>query len=171
MAAADKSLTRTGTEKVLYTNSTGGEVYYIGVKSEDQEGAEYGFAGVATDIPFRQRTNGNIIVTFLFPPFPVAIPDGSPSDPGHVAIIGLTTEQGAVRRAVVTNWVSHQEFGDVLGTVTHGQKFAVLNNHSLFDNNAFQDPNSITNYPSEIFVYDDRPGQQRGHHAGAGKPY
>ena len=38
---ANKSLTRTGTEKVLLTNQNAlNNVYYIGVKSEDQQGAQ-----------------------------------------------------------------------------------------------------------------------------------
>jgi len=47
---------------VLFTNSTANQVYYIGVKSEDQEGAQFGFVAVATDQPFGQRDpDGNVI--------------------------------------------------------------------------------------------------------------
>ena len=48
------SLTRGGTEFVVDTNSKAGEVYYIGVYSEDGEAAEYGFIPIFTSIPFSQ---------------------------------------------------------------------------------------------------------------------
>jgi hypothetical protein len=40
---ADKSVGRGGTEFVYYTDSAPGKVYYVGVYSEDQQAAEYGF--------------------------------------------------------------------------------------------------------------------------------
>jgi hypothetical protein len=58
MDQASKSLLRGGTEFVTFTNSaliqgtTNGQVYYIGVKSEDQMASEFGFFGFATDKPF-----------------------------------------------------------------------------------------------------------------------
>ncbi|HWY74930.1 MAG TPA: S8 family serine peptidase, partial [Verrucomicrobiae bacterium] len=146
VAAADKSVGRTGTEKVLYTNSTPGQVYYIGVKSEDQEGVEYDLVGVASNEPFNQRDgNGNAILTVLTPPLPAAIPDGSPALPGHLEILALTTLPDKVRKVVVQDSITHQNFGDLIGTLTHGQKAAVLNDHSFFDN-------GLT---SEVFTYDD----------------
>ena len=136
MATADRSVTRTGTEKVLYTNSVQGQVYYVAVRSQDQEGAEYAFFGTATPLPFNQQdNNGNIPLTVLAG-FPVAIPDGSPSLPGFVTILALTTQPDAVRKVVVTNAVTHQNFGDTIGTLTHGQKQAVLNNHTPFEQRA-----------------------------------
>ncbi len=63
---AQSSVNRTGTQTVLYTNSPPGQVYYIGVRSQDQQGAEFGFLGVATDQPFGQTdANGNVILTVL----------------------------------------------------------------------------------------------------------
>jgi subtilisin-like proprotein convertase family protein len=146
VAAADKSVGRTGTEKIIYTNSAPGQVYYVGVKSEDQEGVEYDLVGVATDHPFNQRDgNGNVVLTVLTPPLPVAIPDGSPALPGHVEILALTTLPDRIRKVVVQDSITHQNFGDLIGTLTHGQKAAVLNNHSFFDNGQ----------TSEAFTYDD----------------
>ncbi len=145
LATADRSVTRTGTEKVLYTNSSLGQVYYVAVKSEDQEGAEYAFAGVASLLPFGQLNgNGDIPLTVLGS-FPVLIPDGSPALPGSAVILALTVSPGAVRRVVVTNSVTHQNFGDVIGTLTHGQNQAVLDNHTPFDNGL----------GGEVLVYDD----------------
>src|SRR4029077_16559844 len=42
LAGAEMSLSRGGTETIVYSNATPG-MYYIGVKSESQEAAEYGF--------------------------------------------------------------------------------------------------------------------------------
>ncbi len=54
VAAADKSLSRGGTETIVYSNATPG-VYYIGVKSEDQQAAEYAFLGVFSELPFGEH--------------------------------------------------------------------------------------------------------------------
>ncbi|EEF59226.1 S8 family serine peptidase, partial [Pedosphaera parvula] len=144
--AAYQSTTRTGTEKVLLTNSSAGQTYYIGIKSEDQQGAEYSFLAVSSFLPFGLRdANGNIIVNMLTS-FPVNIPDGSPGKPGHTALIGVSTEPDAVRRVIVTNSITHQNFGDLLGTLSHGRKLVGLDNHTYFDN-----PSAI----SQTFVYDD----------------
>ncbi|MDB6018821.1 MAG: Peptidase and in kexin sedolisin [Pedosphaera sp.] len=145
LVAADVSRTRTGTEKVLYSNSVPGQIYYVGVKSEDQEGAEYGFVAVANKLPFGLRdANGNIHLTVLGD-FPVNIPDGSPALPGQATILALTTEPDAIRRIIVTNQVTHENYGDTIGTLSHGSKFAVLNNHTFLDN-------GLTN---ETLIYDD----------------
>ncbi len=45
LAAADKALGRGGTQVVAYNDAAPGEVYYIGVKSEDQEAAQYALPG------------------------------------------------------------------------------------------------------------------------------
>ena len=39
----DASLARGGTKFVVFSNSTPGEVYYVGVKSEDEMASEYSF--------------------------------------------------------------------------------------------------------------------------------
>ena len=46
---------RGGTEVIVYNDSTLGQVYYIGVKLEDQMAAEYGFLGVFSENPFSQN--------------------------------------------------------------------------------------------------------------------
>src|SRR5204862_530807 len=51
IAGADKSLGRGGTETVILSNAVPG-IYYIGVKAEDREAAEYGFLGVFSNLPF-----------------------------------------------------------------------------------------------------------------------
>src|SRR6185437_9016527 len=49
---AFKSLTRTGSETVIFTNSQPGQVYYIAIKSEDQQAAQFELVSFATDKPF-----------------------------------------------------------------------------------------------------------------------
>ncbi len=139
------SVGRTGDEVVVFTNSTANQVYYIGVKSEDQEGAQYGFAGLASNIPFdQQNQNGDTVVTMM--PLPAVIPPGSSSSPKFVLLFGVTTHSQLLRKVVVTNTVTHQNFGDLIGTLTHTATSVTLNNHSFFSN---------VNDTTETFIYDD----------------
>ena len=144
---------RGGTEFIVYTNQAPGQIYYVGVKSEDQEGAQYGFVVVATTNSFGQHDgNGNAVLTPLTG-YPAVIPDGSPGLPEGTNVLFLTIDTDIARRVVMTNWVAHQNFGDLLGTLTHNGTSVVLNNHTFFDQNLeFTDPYGL---PSEVFVYDD----------------
>ena len=82
VAAADKSLSRGGTETIVYSNATPG-VYYLGVKSEDQQAAEYALLGVFSQQPFgASNTNGDH--TLLGFPSYLPIPDGSPEHSTNV---------------------------------------------------------------------------------------
>ena len=134
---ADKSLERGGTETIIYQyDSTDpnnqppppGQVYYVGVKSEDRQAAEYGFFAIATDQPFSEDFNGGTIVHGFT--VPQAIPDGTLRKPGKAYIFGFTLSQGKVRRAVVTNSLQHELFGDLYGVLTHQRQQAILNNHA-----------------------------------------
>ena len=146
---ADKSVGRGGTEFIAYSNSAPGKVYYVGVYSEDQMASEYGFMPIFTDTPFSQPgPNGSEIVNGLV--LPVNIPDGSTAHPGIVYIFALALSPIEVKRVVVTTIISHQNFGDLIGTISHGQQNGlsgsiVLNNHDSFYN------------PSGIYqnIYDD----------------
>ncbi len=139
------SLGRGGTEYVVDTNSQPNEVYYIGVKSEDQMASEYGFIPIFSATPFSQmNTNGNEIVTGN--PVPALIPDGSPANPSYAYVFGIAIYPIDVRRVVVTNQVWHQNFGDLMGTLTlNGGNLDVLNNHDSLGNTVNWAP----------FVYDD----------------
>ena len=53
--AADKALGRRGTGVLVYSNVAPGAVYYVGVKAEDQEAAEYSFMGVFSLLPFGEQ--------------------------------------------------------------------------------------------------------------------
>lgn len=126
IAGADKARTRGGTELVVYSNALPG-VYYIGVKAEDQMAAEYGFLGVFSELPFSDNEDGNLILRGF--PTPAVVPDGLPEAPGGALVFGIATAPIPVRRVVVTNTLTHQRFGDLIGTLSHGAKYAVLNNH------------------------------------------
>ncbi|MEM3170696.1 MAG: S8 family serine peptidase, partial [Candidatus Nitrosotenuis sp.] len=128
---AFKSTRRGGTEAVVFTNAPVGPeaVFYLGVKSEDQQGGEYALVGLSTTVPFEQTNGTSLILTA--PQVFVPVPDGSPNLPGgaHVVAIGLTP--ALIQRVVVTNTVTHENFGDLLGNLSHEGQFAVLNNHRV----------------------------------------
>jgi hypothetical protein len=149
--AAEKSLSRGGTETIVYSNATPG-VYYVGVKSEDQQTAEYGFLGVFSLNPFAQEdAQGNQTLRGF--PSPAPIPDGTHEQPQGAYIFAISPSPLSLRKVIVTNNISHGLMGDLLGTLSHGRDFAVLNNHS---------PRAaVTNL---TFIYDDT---QEGNVAGA----
>ena len=130
LAAADKALGRRGTAMLVYSNVAPGALYYVGVKAEDQEAAEYAFMGVFSLLPFgEQDQNGSWILRGIN--LPAVIPDGTTARAGVTNVVALAPAPIAIRRVVVTNELWHESFPDLLGTLSHGQKFAVLNNHSL----------------------------------------
>ena len=129
ISATDKSLTRGGVEFVTYSNSAGGDVYYIGVKSEAQEGSQFGFMAVFSQTPFSQTdVNGNEYVQGV--PLPVTIPDGSTARPGKAYVFGIATTPIEVERVVVTNTIVHDNFADLIGVLDHNGTSVVLNNHA-----------------------------------------
>jgi len=143
------SLTRAGTEFVVDTHSTPGQVYYIGVKSEAQTASEYTFVPIFSNIPFSQtNNNGDETVNGML--VPVNIPDGTPADPGVGFSIGLAIFPITVGDITVTNIITHQNFGDLYGTLTHSDNASgldtvdVLNNHNAWS--------SIVNWE---FIYND----------------
>jgi subtilisin-like proprotein convertase family protein len=127
------SLGRGGTEFVVDTNSQPGQVYYIGVKSEDQNASEYGFLPVFSATPFSQMgTNGDETVNGLL--LPVNIPDGTPAHPGIGYVFGLAIQPMEVQDVAVNNQIWHQNFGDLVGTLNHNDISVVLNNHDGLGN-------------------------------------
>ena len=134
-----------GTEFVVDTNSTPGQVYYVGVYSEDQMASEYDFLSVFTSIPFSQNQNGNQLVNGLT--LPLSIPDGSPAHPGIAYIFGLALYPMEVGQVTASDSIVHQNYGDLIGTLTHNGVRDVLNNHD-----------SLPNPPGPYsFIYDDFP--------------
>ncbi len=129
VASAYKSLARGGTELVAFTNAAPGEVFYVGVKSEDQMSAEYGIIGLSSDQPF-----GNLLPdgSYLMQgrPVPRFIPDGTPSSPQAALVFGVGVYPMTVGRTIVYSTITHEETGDLLGNLSHSGHFVVLNNHT-----------------------------------------
>jgi subtilisin-like proprotein convertase family protein len=152
IASADKSLSRGGTETITYTDASPNEVFYIGVKSEDQQASEYAFLALFALNPFSVLgPNGEEYLHGVN--VPTVIPDGSPTKPGVAMTIALAVQPISVRHVVVTNIMEHENFGDLEGTLSHNQLTAVLNNHTFGDRSFLQ-----------TFIYDDlneTPGAQQ----------
>ncbi len=145
IADSDKSLKRGGNELVFYTNAALGTVFYIGIKAEDQQAAEYGFIALSSDTPFDEATaDGGRIIHGM--PVYLQIPDGSSRKPGRALMFGVGTQPVEVGRVVVTNVLTHENLGDLLGNLSHEGKYAVLYNHTL-NNGDFQGTNG--------FIFDD----------------
>src|SRR5262249_35557754 len=58
--------------------------------------------------------------------------------------------QVPIRRVIVTNTISHQLAGDLLGNFSHGQKFVVLNNHTCAT-----DPGTGLCFTNFTYIYED----------------
>ena len=138
------SLGAGGTEYVYFTNTAPGQVYYIGVKSEDREGAEYAFLPLFTDIPFSELDkNGNEIVNGLL--LPTTIPNGVNAQPGVTNVFALAIQPMTIEKVTATNLDQYQNFGDLVGALKFSGKAVVLNNHDSFGNTFGHSP----------IVYDD----------------
>jgi subtilisin-like proprotein convertase family protein len=138
------SRTRLGTESVILPGFGGEfEVFYVAVKSEDQQAADFGIFAVATDLPLGDEDEDGNIPLFFFPIGPVPIPDGSAERPGGVNLMAFVANPETVRRIVLTNLVTHENAGDLIGYLTHDTDFAVLHNHRTFVGT------------SELAAYDD----------------
>ena len=144
LASAFKSVAREGTEMVVFTNSLIDTVYYVAVKAEDQEGAEYSLMGLSSNLPFEEDQNGRRVLRGF--PFSSFIPDGSPRQPGGTTVMAIGLSNNRVQRVVATNTISHENMGDLLGVLTHNNRNAVLNNHNLSGGVFFG---------TNTFVYDD----------------
>jgi subtilisin-like proprotein convertase family protein len=136
VSQADKSLSLGGTELIVYTNSFQGATYYVGVKAEDQQAAEYAFLGVFSQFAFSTVQNG--VESIRAFNVPAQIPDGSPELPGVTQVIGIGMQPVTIQRVVVTNTITHQNRGDLLGNLSHNHQFAVLNNHTFGNGNLTQ---------------------------------
>jgi subtilisin-like proprotein convertase family protein len=142
IAQADKSLGRGGTEAIVYTNASPG-VYYIGVKSESQEAAQYGLIAMMSALPFSEMdSSGNLVLRGV--PAPASIPDGTSERPGAACVVAVAPGPFPLHRVIVTNTLTHGMMSDLTGTLTHLGMSVVLNNHS-------------TNQPvvGMTFIYDD----------------
>jgi subtilisin family serine protease/subtilisin-like proprotein convertase family protein len=145
---AFKSLGRGGEEFVVLSNAAPHGVYYVGVKSEDQMGAEYAFLGVFSRLPLNQTGNqGENVIHGV--PVPQVIPPGTPPNPQAATVLLLSLRDDRIRRVVLTNTWLHQFPGNLLGNLSHGKKFSVLNNHSCVTD---RQGDCFTNFS---YIYED----------------
>jgi subtilisin family serine protease/subtilisin-like proprotein convertase family protein len=130
LTSADKAIGRHGTGVVVYSNAAPGALYYVGVKAEDQEAAEFAFMGVFSLLPFgEQDQDGSWVLRGIN--VPAVIADGTAARPGVTNVIAIAPAPIPIRRVVVTNELWHESFPDLVGTLTHGRKSVVLNHNSL----------------------------------------
>ena len=152
VGTSQAALANAGTQYVFYTNSVPGQtIYYVGIQSEDQMGAEYDFLPVFTDVPFSSLDqNGNQIVNGLL--LPTATPTGNNAHPGVTNIFALAIMPMVVEKVTVTNLDQHQNFGDLYGSLSFGGQSVVLNNHDGYGNTFNRLP----------IAYDDSPDRLLG---------
>jgi len=170
MTTNDMSLGRSGNETVIYTNSVNGEVYYVGVKSEDQEAGDFGFYAVAQTNSF-STSNPNGSVTATGTGLPVPIPDSQTGPPAMVFafLVNPKNPQMILRNVTVQTGIEHGNPSDLLGTLQHLQTQDVLNYYSgpkggftntyndLGDNST---PGSVnSDGPGSLKSYISTPGQ------------
>lgn len=130
---ADRSLSRndiSGDEYIVLTNAQ--KLYYVGVKSEDQQAGQFDFFAIFTQLPIgAEDANGFVRA---YPMLGYDIPDGSPTQPGGTRFVALprpstTGSAETVRRVVITNNVYHENYGDIISSVNHNSRTVVLDNH------------------------------------------
>ncbi len=136
------SLGRGGNKFIVFSNSAPGDVYYIGVKSEDQMASEYSFLSVFSNVPFDQNNNGDAILTGVS--IPATIPAGNPSVPGFVDVVAFAVQPIQAAWVIVTNVIQQTDVGDLVSSLTFNNTTAVLMNHDS--------PNTPGNF---YYVYDD----------------
>jgi subtilisin-like proprotein convertase family protein len=148
--ASLRSVGRGGTEFVYLNNAQAGEVFYIGIKSEDQQAANFSIYAESRNGPFSSRDgDGNIIVNAIGP---VEIPDGTPDNPGGTNMLLFVVDprdlQTVIQRVYVTNSIYHEEAGDLIGILSQpgGTNAVTLNNHRTW--NEFETPQGFV-------IYDD----------------
>jgi len=142
LAAADASVGRGGDEMIVYSNASSGP-FYIGVKCESGEGAQYGFMAEFSQQPFSQNDGlGNDLLRGF--PAPSPIPGGTASVPGAAYLFCLEPDISLVRRVIVTNTLTGPAMSDLQGSLSHGSASATLNNHSK--------SGPVT---GQTFIYDD----------------
>ena len=118
---ADVSLSRGGSETVIYTNAASA-VYYIGVKCESPLGARYNLAVDFSPEPFVQidSTGDELLRGF---PAPTTATSAMPAYLLHV-----TPDSFPVRRIIVTNRLSAASPNDLRLMLTHQNSSVVLQN-------------------------------------------
>lgn len=143
LSQADVSFGRGGSEVIIYSNAVSG-VYYVGVKCESQQGADYGFLADVSDQPFAQTdSQGNELLRGF--PGPTSTASGTPAQPSQAYTFFVTPDSFPVRRVIVTNMLSYASPIDLQTSLSHASASVVLHNHST---------NGLAS-AIQTFVYDD----------------
>ena len=131
-----------------------GEIFTIAVKSEDQQGGEFGFVALSSSEAFTGRDSDGVLRIPMFP-VPMNIPDGSPSSPGGVTLFGIGLYSTNIVSVDFTNSIGHEAPGDLTAILTHNGTDVYLMNH-----NAEVRPGAVsnTNFPNFNRVYNSRLG-------------
>jgi subtilisin-like proprotein convertase family protein len=135
IASSRRSIKRGGTESIVLVGADEAvpdSIFYAGVKSEDQQAANFGFFAVSSSAPFSQKdTNGNVYMQGF--PLNVEIPDGSPAEPQAGFMFAFCVEPITIQNVVVTNFITHTNGGDLFGNLNaEGGKQSVLNANRAF---------------------------------------
>jgi subtilisin-like proprotein convertase family protein len=142
LATADMSLGRGSAETILYSNAAPG-VYYVGVKCESGQAAEFAFLADASLDPFASSDAlGNQVLRGF--PVPSTAEPGTPSAPGRGYTLFFTPDPFPVHRVIVTNTFSFTSASDLLAVLSHSGIDSVLHDFS-------------TNLPAsgQTVIYDD----------------
>jgi subtilisin-like proprotein convertase family protein len=164
------SLIRGGTQTVILTNSLSNAVYYIGIKSEDQQAGDFGFYAEAQQAPF-STLNPNGSVTANGTGLPVPIPDSGLGPPAIVFafLVNPLNPSMQLRNVTATLSIDHGNPSDLYGVLQHDGTQVVLNNYSGAPGgftNSYNDlndntvPGSLTaDGPGTLRNYIGTPGQ------------
>ncbi len=141
LVEAGRSTSRGGTELVLLTNVQPGQ-FYLAIKCESPEGAEFGVLAYGRNAPFTTADPEGPLNAEGF----VISPEAAPSGQATVAYaFAVVPEPGLIRRLVVSNTVSGTGEGLTLSLV-HGPRCVVL-----------KDRTGVGEWIHEALVFDDSP--------------
>ena len=124
-----RSTNRGGLEVITLNDASIGDVFYIGVKSEDQQAGQYSFLAISTDQQFTQtNADGSFDVPFFT--LPSLIPDGNPGSPGGTNLMGIMLVPTNIYNPVFSNSIAHENHSDLSVSLTHGSISVFTRNHS-----------------------------------------
>jgi subtilisin-like proprotein convertase family protein len=164
-----KSLSRGGT-KTFVTNMIGITNWYIGIKSEDQQAADFGFYAVAQTNAF-STLNPNGSVTATGTALPVNISDAAVGAPAYVFafLIDPLNPAMEIQDVTVTLSIPHGNPSDLYGTLNHNGLNVVLNHYSgppggltITYDDLGENPGAGTSHtdgPGSLLNYVGQPGQ------------
>jgi subtilisin-like proprotein convertase family protein len=157
--SAQTSLGRTGTESVIYSNSFVGQVFYIGVKSEDQQASDFGFYGIAQAAPF-STVNSDGSISASGTALPVFIPNAITPNPALVFafLVNPNPLESTIRRATVTLGIEHGNPSDLYGSLQFNGTTVVLNHNSGPPGGFTNTYDDLQEDPSSGDITSDGPG-------------